>query len=99
MERSSDSFPVDPYERFYWATASEHVWGDVSRALGPILFEKGLADTPEAESVPAEEAFETFTTMNSLTVANRAFKDGWKPKRGPLVDYLKEAVEDVLASQ
>lgn len=98
-ERASGSFPSDPYERFYWATAGNHEWGDVSRALGPILFEKGLVDSPVAESVPVEEVKDTYTTTNSLTIANRAFKDGWKPKRGPLVDYLKEDVEGVLALQ
>lgn len=56
-------------------------------------------DSPVAESVPVEEVKDTYTTTNSLTIANRAFKDGWKPKRGPLVDYLKEDVESVLALQ
>lgn len=89
---------TEPYSRFYWASAASHVWGDVSRALGPILYEKGLVDSPEAVSVPVEETGGRATASNSRTVSNRGFRDGWKPSRASLVDTLREDVEGTLAA-
>lgn len=45
-----------PYSRFYWASAAEHVWGDLVKAMAPILHEAGVVDTAEAHGVPLSEA-------------------------------------------
>lgn len=96
QERADGAFPKDPYERFYWGAVGTHTWGEVARALASLLFEKGVVNSPEAVSVPSKELLATTTTANSPVVANRAFRDGWKPRRGPIFEYLHEDVEETL---
>jgi len=95
-ERSAGlSSSDDPYTRFYWASAREHVWGDVSRAVAPILFKRGVVDNPHAISVPANEFHRALTT-NSRSVSNRGFAVGWKPERPTLEATLEEGVDSLL---
>lgn len=86
---------VDPYERWYFGSVGEHMWGDIGRKLGPLLYARGLVNTPEAVSIPASEVSPA-TATNSRSVANRAFKDGWKPHRPSLEDILDEDIDGVL---
>jgi hypothetical protein len=44
--------PQDSYSKFFWGSVGEHVWGDISREIGKILFAKGIVSTPEAKSIP-----------------------------------------------
>jgi len=100
------SFPIDPYERFYWGSVGEHSWGSVAKALAPLLHAKGVVDSPEAKGgivvsmdpKKSEEPTLSFSTgTNSRTVSNRGFKDGWKPSQKSLEETLQEDVDAVLA--
>lgn len=86
---------VDPFERWYFGSVGEHQWGDVPRKLGPLLYARGLVDTPKAVSVTVEEV-SSATATNSRSVANRGFKDGWKPNRPSLEATLEEDIDGVL---
>ncbi|KAF8308400.1 NAD(P)-binding protein [Clavulina sp. PMI_390] len=86
---------TDPYERFYFGSVTEHTFGDVVKQLGPILHARGLVDTPETTGIPVEEA-PIATVMNSRSVANRSFKDGWNPKAPTWQETLEADVEAVL---
>jgi nucleoside-diphosphate-sugar epimerase len=101
QERADGAFPKDPYERFYWGASRTHVWGDIARALAAVMYQAKLVDSPEATSVSLEDMdlLRTYTSANSLVVANRAFKDGWKPKRGPIEEYLSEDLEETLKNE
>lgn len=74
------------------------MWGDVARALAPILYEKKVVDSPEAVSAPAKDLWPAISS-NSQSVANRGFKDGWKPVHPSLWDTLKEDVDAVLQGE
>lgn len=98
-ERASQTFPDSPYENFYWGASGTHTWGNVARAMAPILHNKGLVDSDKATSGGTIEALRhTGATSSCLAEPNRGFKDGWKPTRGPLQDYIKEDVEATLAT-
>lgn len=87
---------LDPYTHFYWGSVGTHSWGDVARALAPLLYKAGVVENDQAKSAPVAE-LPAATTTNSRTVSNRGFKDGWKPSRPSLEDTLQEDVDAVLA--
>ncbi|CAG7854911.1 SubName: Full=Uncharacterized protein {ECO:0000313/EMBL:CCA70316.1} [Serendipita indica DSM 11827] len=89
---------VDSYHKFFWGSAGKHVWGDVAREIGKALKAKGLVETAEAKSVPPSPAL-MFMANNSLTVANRSFKNGWSPKGPSLVETIPETIDLVVANQ
>lgn len=39
------------YAKFYFGSVHEHVWGDVIRQIGQILYEKRVIPSSEAKSV------------------------------------------------
>jgi hypothetical protein len=41
----------NPYAKFYFGSVHEHVWGDVIRQIGQILYEKGVIPSSQAKSV------------------------------------------------
>ncbi|KZO95497.1 NAD(P)-binding protein [Calocera viscosa TUFC12733] len=87
-----------PYANFYWGSVNKHCWGDVARQLAPLLFAKGLTDSPEAKSIePDKEPLLRGTANNSVTKADRAFALGWKPKGKTLEEAIPEDVELTLA--
>ncbi|KAF8305795.1 hypothetical protein DL93DRAFT_2172467, partial [Clavulina sp. PMI_390] len=86
---------IDPYERFYFGSVAEHTFGDVARKLAPLLHARGLVDTIETASIPVEEA-PIATVTNSRSVANRGFKDGWKPSAPSWQETLEEDIDAVL---
>jgi len=85
------------YANFYFGSTTQHCWGDVARALAPLLFAKGLTDSPEAVSVTLAEApLLRGTRTNSVTKADRGFAIGWKPKGKTIYEALPEDVEATL---
>jgi len=88
----------DPYERFYWGSVATHQWGNVAQDIAKILYKKGLVDSDKAISVPADEVSPAVAS-NSRTVANRSFKEGWKPDHPSLEDTLEEDVNGVLEEE
>jgi len=86
----------DPYERFYFGSVRPHVWGDVARQLALILYKKGVVDNDEAKSVDPRE-LDPAVCINSQSVSNRGFHDGWVPNRATLEDTLEEDIVGTLA--
>jgi len=86
----------DPYERFYFGSVRPHVWGDVAKEVAPILFAKGLVDNDQAKSIDPKE-LSGGISVNSQSVSNRGFHDGWVPSRATLEDTLEEDVDATLA--
>lgn len=87
--------------KFYFASVREHVWGDVDRAIGAILYDKGLVDNKEAVSVPfavvARDApLLKYAANNSRSKSERGFNAGWKPVAPTLEETLRQDVEDTL---
>jgi len=85
----------DPYERFYWGSVATHQWGNIAQDIAKILYKKGLVDSDKAISVPVNEVSPSVAS-NSRTVANRGFKEGWKPDHPSLENTLEEDVNGVL---
>ena len=86
----------DPYERFYFGSVRSHLWGDVAKQLAPILYAKGVVDNDQAKSVDPKE-LHPGVCINSHSVSNRGFHDGWVPSRATLEDTLEEDVVATLA--
>lgn len=97
VERATGTLTAvsDPYERFYWGSVATHQWGNVAQEIAKILYKKGLVDADKAVSVPANEVSPAVTS-NSRTVANRGFKEGWKPHHPSLENTLEQDVDGVL---
>jgi len=99
VERATGTFTAtavsDPYERFYWGSVATHQWGNVAQDIAKILYKKGLVDSDKAISVPVNEVSSSVAS-NSRTVANRGFKEGWKPYHPSLENTLEEDVNSVL---
>lgn len=86
---------LDPHERLYFAAVGEHLFGDVARGLAPLLYARGLVDSPEAFSAPVED-MPFATVINARAVSSRAFKDGWKPIQPSLEATFEEDINGVL---
>lgn len=52
---SSGSDKNTAYGKFYFGSADEHVWGDVARDIAPLLYEKGLVNNADAQSVSKKD--------------------------------------------
>ncbi|KAG8891948.1 hypothetical protein FRC00_012892, partial [Tulasnella sp. 408] len=90
----SGNGPSDSYERFFFGSAGEHVWGNVAQELAKIMHQKGLVDSAEVKSIALEEEKSLVATAtNSRSVANRGFALGWKPSRLSLMETLPLEVE------
>ncbi|KZV82339.1 NAD(P)-binding protein [Exidia glandulosa HHB12029] len=92
---------ASPYAKWYFGSIGEHCWGDVDRAIGKILFEKGLVPNKVAESVKFSDIKHTapllkYVATNSRSKADRGFALGWKPSAPSLEASLKADVEATL---
>ncbi|CAE6439167.1 unnamed protein product [Rhizoctonia solani] len=86
------------FENFYFGSAGEHVWGDIAKQLGPLLHQKGKADTPEARSITADEMKWPAVATNSRSVAERSRSLGWNPTAKSVHETLEEDLDAVLAT-
>ena len=44
----------DPFTKFYWGSNEQiHVWGDIVREIGKILYAKNKVETAEPVSLPS----------------------------------------------
>ncbi|RDW84035.1 NAD(P)-binding protein [Aspergillus mulundensis] len=92
---------------YYFAENGEHVWGEVSTAVGQEAFKQGLVkggppelrDLSINEAVNSSAGFEAGSWgMNSRGVAERARKVlGWKPQERGLYDELPDIVRSEAA--
>ena len=94
-ERSTGQFSPDPYERFYFGAVGSFSLRDLARLIAPILYERKLVDSPEAVSV-SSEGLPFFISMNSRSVSNRAFNDGWKPSAPTYESFVADEVDATL---
>jgi len=88
------------YANFFWGSVGEHQWGDIAARIAPILYEKGLVESPTPQSIsPSELPFPDLsaTATNSRTLADRGFNLGWKPSRPSFIDSIPSEVELTLS--
>lgn len=96
----SSAKPSLPYEKFYWGSAREHVWGEIVNKMALTLYERGLIETTIVKEVSIQEyPMHTFTGNNSRTVANRGFALGWKPVMPTAENTLIEDIDLVLGAR
>lgn len=87
-------------EGYFLAENGHHVWGEISKEVGRVAFEKGYIKEKTTVPIGVEEAKEQFGFealswgLNSKGVAGRAGKYlGWKPKGKSLVEEIPDIVE------
>ncbi|KAF8598918.1 NAD(P)-binding protein [Ceratobasidium sp. AG-I] len=99
LEARANKVQVESYENFYFGSVGSHEWGDVSKVLAPLLYEKKLVTKPEAVSVPVgeERALDFNTGNNSCSTADRGRALGWKPSEAPWDASLKKDLDVILA--
>jgi nucleoside-diphosphate-sugar epimerase len=96
----------------YFSTTGEFVWGDVQRAVGAELVQRGLiqpSPTPTPQPWTEEEVDKAggkfvwiAIASNSRYVSERAEKEGlgWKPKHvNAVMTSIKDDIDGVLARQ
>lgn len=88
-------------EGYFLAENGHHVWGQVSKQIGEVAFEKGYIKEKSVKPMGVEEAkefagFEAFSWgLNSLGFAKRARKYlGWSPKGKSLSEEIPGIVDD-----
>ncbi|KAH7099275.1 NAD(P)-binding protein [Auriculariales sp. MPI-PUGE-AT-0066] len=92
---------ASPYEKFYFGSVKKHVFGEVQREVGKLLYSHGLVPNAEAERVEfkdiAKSAFLLkYVANNSQSRSDRGFAAGWKPVAPSLFEALTEDVEATL---
>ncbi|KAG8926792.1 hypothetical protein FRC01_008363 [Tulasnella sp. 417] len=89
---------TDPYERFYWGSGDEHVWGDITKELARMLYARGVIRTETLKNIKIEEEPTLNpTATNSRSVSNRGRALGWIRSGAPLFETLPQEVEWTLA--
>lgn len=91
----SDDSEIFGQKGYFLAESGHHVWGQISKQVGKIAFEKGYIKTPEVDTMEVQEAnkrvgSEALTWgLNSKGYAKRARKYlGWTPKGKTLEEEL-----------
>ncbi|KAG9046855.1 hypothetical protein FS837_003521 [Tulasnella sp. UAMH 9824] len=89
---------TDPFERFYWGSGDEYVWGDVARELARLLYARGAiqSETPKIIAIEEEPILDP-TATNSRSVSSRAIALGWTRSGASLFQTLPQEVEWTLA--
>lgn len=83
---------------FYFATAAEHTWKDLSIGIGKVLYKHGLVSTPEASEFDQATAHKylggdlasNFWGSDSRATSSRSLKLGWKPHRPDVYATLEQ---------
>lgn len=90
---------TDPFERFYWASGAEYVWGDVAKELAKLLYAAGAIESPTPKAATVEEEPGLLVAAsNSRSVSNRGPKAfGWKIQGPSLWETLPKEVEWTIA--
>lgn len=85
------------YARCYIVSSQATPWNVVSSAFAKLLHAQGVVDSPEARSVPLEEAGEgelPNLQAGSMLLANeRAKRLGFRPVKEDVVEFLEREVE------
>ncbi|KAG8932970.1 hypothetical protein FRC01_011535 [Tulasnella sp. 417] len=89
---------TDPFERFYWGSGDEYVWGDITKELARLLYARGVIQTETRKIIKVEEEpILDPTATNSRSVSNRGIALGWTRSGTPLFETLPQEVEWTLA--
>ncbi|KAG8925852.1 hypothetical protein FRC00_003543 [Tulasnella sp. 408] len=89
---------TDPFERFYWGSGDEYVWGDITRELARLLYARGVIHSETLKIIKIEEEpILNPTASNSRSVSNRGIALGWRRNGTPLFETLPKEVEWTLA--
>jgi len=86
------------WEGFYFGENGHYKLIEVDSAIGKILYEQGIAETPQVKPFTPEEVEEllgTYLGTNSRAKATRSRSIGWKPKYGH-EDFFKSLPEEVV---
>lgn len=96
---SGNDKSTDPFERFYWASGEEFVWGDVTKELAKLLYAAGAIETATPKSITVqEEPGLIVASSNSRAVSNRGPKTfGWKIQGPSLWETLPKEVDWTIA--
>ncbi|KAF8493612.1 hypothetical protein JB92DRAFT_3084922 [Gautieria morchelliformis] len=92
------------YAKFYFGSVHEHVWGDIMRQIGQILYDMRVIRSPQAVSVSlkmepslSRACILRSTANNSRSASDRGFALGWRPKSNSIEETLEEDVTETLA--
>lgn len=89
---------TDPFERFYWGSGDEYVWGDIAKELARLLYARGAIQSETIKIIKIEEEpILNPTSTNSRSVSNRGIALGWTLSGTPLFETLPQEVEWTLA--
>ena len=47
--------PCLPYEKFYWGSAREHIWGELIDKMALTLYQRGLIESTVVKEVSTQE--------------------------------------------
>lgn len=85
------------YARCYIASSQATPWKIVSAAFAKLLHAQGVVDSPEARSVPLEQAGEgelpNLQAGSMLLKNERAKRLGFKPVKEDVIEFLEKEVE------
>jgi nucleoside-diphosphate-sugar epimerase len=85
------------YARCYIISSQATPWKIVSPAFAKLLHAQGVVDSPEARSVPLEEAGEgelpNLQAGSMLLKNERAKRMGFKPVKEDVIEFLEKEVE------
>jgi len=86
---------------YYFTENGEFVWGDVSRNLAQLMFEKKLINSPDFDDLDKDEVDKLLPEGSYLWGTNSRCKSiranklfGWKPTQTKLFDLLPQIVDD-----
>ncbi|TVY47656.1 hypothetical protein LOCC1_G001798 [Lachnellula occidentalis] len=87
-------------EGYFLAENGHHVWGEISREVGRVAYEKGYIKNMDVAEAKETYGFEALTWgLNSKGLAKRARKYlGWKPEGKSMEDEIPEIVESEAKS-
>jgi nucleoside-diphosphate-sugar epimerase len=85
-------------EGFYYVEGQEFSWGELSRELGTVMFEKGLVKTPETKKIGADEAGQLHPYGPLLWGSNCRIRGtrlrglGWSPRQPTVMESVRDFV-------
>ncbi|KAI0091097.1 NAD-P-binding protein [Irpex rosettiformis] len=94
---------------FYFGENGEHLWYDISKAIGKVLVKRGISKSDEPTSFTTEELVKYFISeeiggsfgTNSRARGIHSRSIGWQPKLGTrdMLDSIDTEVEAILKLQ
>ncbi|KAG9093816.1 hypothetical protein FS749_013683 [Ceratobasidium sp. UAMH 11750] len=91
---------TDAYDNFFFAASGESPIHHITELTAPILYKKGLVDSPRVQSVSQEEEKELamYLGHTSRAVPKRAESLGWSAKEEGLDKAIEKDIEVILQS-